>query len=390
MSATRLKLALICDFMEEGWQSMDLFADMILTHLRHEHGTAVAMSRICPPFRRRLTRLLTDQNASARNADRFLNRFWDYPRFLRRLVRKSDFDLFHIVDHSYGQLLHVLPPDRTLITCHDLDAFRCLLEPAREPRPYWFCAMAKRILFGFQKAALVVCNSETTRRAIRAYDLIPEHRLRTARAGISSEFTDQANAESDARLAELIGPAHPKSWPNLLHVGSTIPRKRIDVLLKTFALVRRAMPGARLLKVGGALTPDQERQAQALGIREGIVVLSSLDRPTLAAIYRRADLVLQPSAAEGFGLPVAEAMACGTQVLASDIPALREVGADAAVYCPVGDVAMWSEQAIILLEERRNASDAWVARRAAGLGRAGRFTWKAHVERLLEAYRSLA
>ena len=63
-----------------------------------------------------------------------------------------------------------------------------------------------------------------------------------------------------------------------------------------------------------------------------------LDRDELADLYRRAALVLLPSDREGFGLPVVEAMACGTPVVASDIPALREIGGDAAAYCAPGDV----------------------------------------------------
>ena len=69
-----------------------------------------------------------------------------------------------------------------------------------------------------------------------------------------------------------------------------------------------------------------------------IVTLPFLDRRVLAAVYRRAALVLQPSEREGFGLPVAEAMACGTPVVASTVPALREAGGDGAIYCRVGDL----------------------------------------------------
>ncbi len=77
------------------------------------------------------------------------------------------------------------------------------------------------------------------------------------------------------------------------------------------------------------------------------------DRATLAAVYRRAALAFQPSDAEGFGLPVAEALACGTPVLASDIPVLREVGGAAASYAPVGDADAWSEAALALLDPTR-------------------------------------
>jgi len=77
------------------------------------------------------------------NADRLLNRFWDYPRWLRPRVR--DFDLFHLVDQSYSQLVHELPAHRTVVTCHDLDTFRSVFEPDKEPRSMVFRAMSRRI-----------------------------------------------------------------------------------------------------------------------------------------------------------------------------------------------------------------------------------------------------
>jgi glycosyltransferase involved in cell wall biosynthesis len=86
---------------------------------------------------------------------------------------------------------------------------------------------------------------------------------------------------------------------------------------------------------------------------------------------------------------VAEALACGTPVLASDIPALREVGGGSASYAPPGDPAAWSEAALALLDERRRDPLAWRARRAAGLERAGRYRWTAHVARLVEIYRGV-
>jgi glycosyltransferase involved in cell wall biosynthesis len=388
--SARLRVALVCDFMEEEWPSMDLFAEMIQTFLRLEHAKEVEVTRVCPPLRRRLSLWPGVRGRQAAwNADRLLNRFWDYPRAVRLLAQRGGFDLFHIVDHSYSQLAHVLPAGRTVITCHDLDTFRCLLEPKREPRPRWFRAMSRRILTGLQKAAIVVCNSETTRLALRSYDLVPDSKLRTAHAGISPEFMAEPNTQADAEATRLLGPPEPDGPPDLLHVGSTIPRKRIDVLLETFAAVRKTFRGARLLKVGGSLTPDQNRLAQLLQIAEAIVVLGRLDRSTLAAIYRRADVVLQPSEAEGFGLPLAEALACGAPVVASDLPALREVGGAAALYCPVGDTAAWAQAASALLQEHRAKNDSWRARRTAGLARAAEFSWSSHAQKLTEVYRSL-
>jgi glycosyltransferase involved in cell wall biosynthesis len=388
MSRTRpLQVAVVCDFVEEGWPSMDLFGEMILERLSAEHAERIATTRICPPLRRRFTRLpLIGRSRAARNADRLLGRFGDYPR---ALAREGGFDLFHVVDHSYSQLVHALPAGRAVVTCHDLDTFRCLLEPEREPRPYWFRAMARRVLTGLQKAAVVVCDSDATRQALRTHDLVPEALLRTVHAGIAPEYTSTACPQADAAAERLLGRAQSASAVELLHVGSTIARKRLDTLLAVFAAVRQMWPEARLVRVGGALAPEQERQAHALGVAGAIVSLPQLDRATLAAVYRRAALVLQPSEAEGFGLPVAEALACGTPVLASDIPALREVGGDAVAYCPVGDPAAWSAAALALLAERQARPEAWRARCAAGTARAGRFSWSAHVKELVNIYESI-
>jgi glycosyltransferase involved in cell wall biosynthesis len=392
-----IELALLCDYLEEGWPSMDLVGEMIIRCLQAEHADQLAPTVIRPPFSHRAGILAPARwQKAARNADRLLNRFWDYPRQLRQIVRRSQFDLFHLVDHSYSQLVHALPPDRVVVTCHDLDTFRCLLEPKLEPRPSWFRAMARQILRGLQKAAAVACDSEATRRHILAHGLLPESKLHVVYLAIYPECQAEPTPEFDAEAARLLGPREPEGPPEVLHIGSNIPRKRIDVLLKTFAGIRRALPRVRLIKVGGAFTAEQAALRDELGIGEAITILPFFsprdhrDRATLAAVYRRADLVLQPSDAEGFGLPVAEAMACGTPVLASDLAVLREVGGQAAMYAPVADVPAWTEAALALLDERQNRPEAWQKRRDLGKAQAGQFSWSAHTNKLVEIYKTLA
>ena len=102
------RLAVLCDFREENWPSMDLVADMLLNELEKNHSAEFAVTRICPPLRRRFSR--SDATAGTLfNTDRFLNRFIDYPQHARTI--RARFDLFHVVDHSYGQLLLDLPPE---------------------------------------------------------------------------------------------------------------------------------------------------------------------------------------------------------------------------------------------------------------------------------------
>lgn len=383
----RIRLGILPDYSEEGWASMDLTAATTRDFLVLNHAEEVEITSLIPSFQYRLSKYpgLTKANFS-RNLDRLVNRSWDYPRAVKFRNRHSPLDVFHVMDHSYSQLAHALPAGRVVITCHDLDTFRCLLDPANEVRPLWFRAMTRRILNGFCKAAAVACDSDATRKAILDHELMPEHKLVTIPLGIAPEFQNQADPRADAEATRLLGEIGPIE---LLHVGSTIARKRIDVLLDTFAIVRSHHSDARLIKVGGNLTPDQIRQAESLGVMEGIISLPFLDRSTVAAIYRRSALVLQPSEAEGFGLPVVEAMACGVVVIASDIKVLREVGGDVAIYCPVANPQAWAGKVLELLAERSINPQAWQQRQSVNQHYSRKFQWSNHVAQLVRLYKQV-
>ncbi len=381
-----LKLAVICDLREEGWPSMELVAEMLIAQVSANYAAQFSAVKVCPPMNRRFTALpVIKRQRAAHNADRLLNRYWDYPRWLRN--RRGEFDLFHLVDHSYSQLLHELSAERVVVTCHDLDTFRCLLEPESEPRPAWFRWLIQRTLDGFRRAARVVCVSETTRQQLLAHGLFTPDRLTVIPNGVHPSCTPGSNFLADAEAARLLGEAD--GSPLLLHVGSAIARKRIDVLLEVFARVRREFPRARLIRVGGPFTAEQMELAQRLQVAEAVTVLPLLTREVVAAVYRRATLVLLPSEREGFGLPVAEAQACGVPVVASDLAVLREVGGEAAIYCPISDSDAWSKTIAALLDERECNPMKWAQRRAAGLAGAAQFTWTEHARKLVTLYQEL-
>src|SRR5206468_10909928 len=138
-----IRVGICADFREEQWPSMDRVASMLHRHLQQSHAASLSASLLCPPFSRRFTCLpATGAFRPAVNADRLVNRFWDYSRSLKRTA--DGHDVFHIVDHSYAHLVHALPADRTVVTCHDLDAFRSVVAPVQERRSAAFRAATRR------------------------------------------------------------------------------------------------------------------------------------------------------------------------------------------------------------------------------------------------------
>jgi glycosyltransferase involved in cell wall biosynthesis len=372
------RLAILADFPEEEWPSMDLVAEMLLQEMRAHHADQMQATRVCPPFRRRFGRLPgVGQRRWASSADRLLNRHWDYARSVRRLA--NHFDVFHICDHSYAHLAHQLRAEFTGVCCHDLDIFRCLLEPHQDPRPRWYRGLVRQTLRGLQRAALVFYGSAAVRQQMENHGLVDASRLVYTPYGVATEFSSE-HADRDFP-GDIRGVT---DAPYLLHVGSCIPRKRIDVLLDVLAGVRARHPDVRLIQVGGQWTELQREQIKRLNLAPAALQFRGLDRRTLAAFYRRAAVVLLPSAAEGFGLPLVEALACGAPVVASDLPVLREVGGPACVYCPVADIPQWVETTCAILDNPQTAPD-----RAGRLAWARRFTWQAHARTIVEAYQRL-
>ena len=239
---SRFSLAVVCDLVEENWPSMDLVGDMLLTCLQADEFKGIDARRLRPAMSRRLSAIPFSTSRLSFNLDRVINRFWDYPRFLRRHCR--DADIFHIIDHSYAQLVLELPAERTVVTCHDIDTFRCLVEPQNDARSRPFRAMVRRTVRGLRNAAIVVCPTTATRDTLLSHELVAPERLRVVPYGAHPSCSSKPDATGDLEVARLLGPAE-KDDVEVLHVGSTIARKRVDILLRVFVQVRNEFSRAR-------------------------------------------------------------------------------------------------------------------------------------------------
>lgn len=186
------------------------------------------------------------------------------------------------------------------------------------------------------------------------------------------------------------GPARVRP-PTILSVGTTSDYKNLPLLLH--ALARPELDATSLIRVGEPLTRAQLRLATELGIAGRIIQLGSIPEDALLCAYRDATVLAQPSLIEGFGMPVAEAMACGLPVVTSDGGALPEVVAGAGVVVTLrekrphridpDDVADFATALATVLSDSEKRKQM----RAAGLLRVSEFRPSAVAPRIFDVYR---
>jgi glycosyltransferase involved in cell wall biosynthesis len=223
-----------------------------------------------------------------------------------------------------------------------------------------FAAAAKR-------ADLVIAVSEFCADEVVTHTAIPRDRIRVVANGVDRELAS-AEAVEKARLIYAIDDA-----PYVFWAGTFQPRKNVRVLLDAFTRIDPAVVPHRLVLAGpqGWKPADADAEvAHALGDR--VRLLGPVHREQLFPLFAGADLFAFPSRHEGFGIPVLEAMAQRTPVICSDIPALREVAGDAAVFVAPDDVEGWID-AITSLHVHAGAHDALVD---AGAARVANYSWE--------------
>jgi len=167
------------------------------------------------------------------------------------------------------------------------------------------------------------------------------------------------------------------------YVGNLEPRKNVGSLARAAGEVA-ARTGVPLV-VAGAPAWDAEEALVAVTDSPSTIYLGRVHENMLAPLLRHADVFCFPSYYEGFGLPVLEAMACGTPVLCSDRGSLPEVGGDAVAYVADLSVEGIADRLVTLL-----TGDDAAAMRARGIARAAAFTWQATAEHHARVYHEVA
>lgn len=278
---------------------------------------------------------------------------------LGRNADRAGLDLFHAPHY-------VVPLTRTplVVTIHDLihlDPGLRHRNPLARPYAQWMIGRAVR------ESQAVLSVSESV-----AGDVIRRFPHAAPKLHVTLNGIDQRFRERVRKRSPLSG-----TQPYFLFVGNDKPHKNLDRLLEAFTHVRRARPGVELLLVG--VNPRARR------FGEGVRALGWVADDELPALYQHALSLVAPSLQEGFGLPVAEAMASGVAVIAADIPALREVAGPAGLMVdPHSPISI----AEVMIEIMNNESQR-TRLIEAGLERSKRFLWTRSARETLLVYRNV-
>jgi glycosyltransferase involved in cell wall biosynthesis len=267
-----------------------------------------------------------------------------------------------------------------VVTVHDLAILR-------EPETYKLSRVVywrKLFKHAIQRSALVVADSNATRDDLMELMDVPPEKIRVIYCGVSPRFRLIDDQDYLARVARKY--SLPKQF--LLFVGLFSPRKNIAGILQAYAILKKkhqvshhlVMVGER----GWRYRADLEL-VQRLGLESDVVFPGFVEDEDLPAVYNLADVFIFPSLYEGFGLPVLEAMACGTPVVTSDLSALPEVVGDAGVLIDPRDPEEIASGVYRLLSNSKLASG--LAR--AGLERSSHFTWTNAARELMAVFQEL-
>ncbi len=239
--------------------------------------------------------------------------------------------------------------------------------------------LERHVDFVWTRAALVLTDAEAVRREMIEARLAPPERIRAVHL-----------APAHPPLGESSAASPPAGTPEryVLFVGTVEPRKNLGVLLAAWRRLREGSKEPPALVVCGRVgwVDDETLRALRRARDEGwLVHFDYAADAELAALYRGALAVALPSWYEGFGLPALEACAAGAPVIASDLPVLREIAGDAALYAPPGDPAAWAGAV------ERIIGDAGLAARLreSGPERAAAFDWRRTADETAAALRSV-
>ncbi len=282
--------------------------------------------------------------------------------------------------HSPYYLMPYRPGVPTLLTVYDLI-------PQRYPE---YVSAKARLLFqittklALRTADHIIAISEATRQDFMAAYHVDSDRITAVPLAPAPTFKPQSPAHIQAIKQKHNLPDH-----YVLYLGINKPHKNLPALIRAWQLVCQQITAPPTLVIAGAWDeryPEAKTVTQELSLTQAVTFLGPISDEDLPGLYAGADLFVFPSHYEGFGLPVIEAMACGTAVACAHTSSLPEVGGNAAAYFNPHDPDDIAHTLIHLLQHDAERN----GRGQEGLEQAAQFTWTQTAKKTLALYRKSA
>jgi glycosyltransferase involved in cell wall biosynthesis len=276
----------------------------------------------------------------------------------------------------------VIKPCRMVLTIHDMIP----LMPGHELRR----GVRQRILAAYWRATMpaaarradhIITTSEASKEDIVRMIGIPAEKISVIPTGLHHDIRPSRDQERMSRVREKY--QLPEQY--VLGFASSDPRKNVDVMLQAAKLLTLRKPDVSLTLI--ACSRRAWRSVQEVAAKYGLqpCIVDCPPRKDLVDIYTMAGALAFPSLYEGFGLPVIEAMACGTPVAASDASSLPEVAGDAAILVDPKDPFALADALTQVLSD----ADLRAQLVSRGLARAAEFTWQRTIEKTIAVYEKL-
>ena len=288
--------------------------------------------------------------------------------------------------HWGADLLHVTyvaPPRCSIpvaVTLHDV-SFRRFPE---------FFSSRDRLLFAtllpasLRRASAVLTDSEHARQEIAHFFPSLKVPVSSVLLGVSPQFQPTGGTSERKMVRDRYGTGD----SYILAVGDLQPRKNLAELVRAFRVLHDRFPKMRLVIAGQARWQSSPLMAlvESLGLAPHVVLPGYVPQADLGPLYRNASVFVYPSTYEGFGLPILEAMACGTPVVALNTSSVPEVAGDAALLIDPASGDGLAAAVLRVLDDQDLASQL-VAR---GRDRVSHFSWTATAQKTRDVYRSIA
>lgn len=355
--ADHLRVAVTGKVLQRNVGGNTTYAEMLYRHLA---GYGVTASVLTPPGDRLggLARALSYAAVEGL--------YWP------RTVGEKQADLLHFPADTGALIPGRLP---TVVTVHGVSGHRV---PGIR-RAWWERTWLARVGRLTRAADAVVTVSRSSAGEIQRIFGVPHQRLHVIPHGVDTERFHPDASRDAPLLAPLCLPER-----FVLHIGNLDPRKNVPALVDAIGRLQIAGSGVRLVVAGGSFLGSEPIE-RLLATTPYVRYLGQVPAELVAPLLRAAAVFVLPSSHEGFGLPIVEAMACGTPVITSDRGALPEVAGDAAILLRDLDPASIAAAVRDVLTDDALAADL----RVRGTANARRFTWDESARRHLELFTHL-